>query len=335
MDCGAEDPNFQIPGATLTPVGFTLSFEDEIFVNFYYQVSDMTNVVEQGMLVFINNPGTASIAAADKIYTGSVASGSRFMNSTDGIAAKEMGDDRYYCAYVKLSNGTYAYSEPVQYSPKTYAANMLASNTASQKQKELCVAMLNYGAAAQVFFNYKTGNLMNAGLTAEQKAMVTAYDASYFKGAIAADPGKTGNFAATAGFSGKSASVSFEGAFAINYYLMPSAAVSGDMTLYIWDAAAYASEASLTTGNATAVVTAVKQSDGSYWGNISGIAAKNLDSTYYAAGVYTDASGNRCCTGVVAYSLSRYCMNNAEGSMGALAQATAMYGYYAAAYFAK
>lgn len=42
------------------------------------------------------------------------------------------------------------------------------------------------------------------------------------------------------------------------------------------------------------------------------------------------------CTGVVAYSLSKYCLNNAKPgkAMQALAAATAMYGYYAAQYFA-
>ena len=40
------------------------------------------------------------------------------------------------------------------------------------------------------------------------------------------------------------------------------------------------------------------------------------------------------CTGIIAYSLSRYCLNNANGTMGELAQNTAMYGYYAAQYFA-
>jgi hypothetical protein len=48
------------------------------------------------------------------------------------------------------------------------------------------------------------------------------------------------------------------------------------------------------------------------------------------AGVYTDEAGNEYCTGIIAYSLSKYCMNQADGSsMGELAQATAIYGYYA------
>ena len=76
-------------------------------------------------------------------------------------------------------------------------------------------------------------------------------------------------------------------------------------------------------------------SGSTYWGQVSGIAAKSLDETYYVAGVYTDADGNTYCTGVIAYSLSKYCMNNAKPGkdMQALASATAMYGYYAKLYF--
>jgi hypothetical protein len=53
------------------------------------------------------------------------------------------------------------------------------------------------------------------------------------------------------------------------------------------------------------------------------------------AGVYTDANGNTHCTGIIAYSLSKYCMNNAKPgkAMQELAAATAMYGYYANIHF--
>jgi hypothetical protein len=195
--------------------------------------------------------------------------------------------------------------------------------------------MLNYGTAAQEYFGYRTEDLMNAGLTAEQKALVNAYNASYFAGAQQADSSKIGGFSATAtGFSNKkSATVSFEGAFAINYYFPTTAAVNGDVKLYVWTPEDYAAANRLTMANASAVVTMEVQDNGSYWGQVQGIAAKSLDKTYYVAAVYTDATGNTHCTGVIAYSLSKYCMNNANGKMGALAQATAMYGYYAAAYF--
>jgi hypothetical protein len=246
-----------------------------------------------------------------------------------------MGDDRYYCVYVKLLNNKYYYSRMIQYSPKQYAISRLSRSTDPQ-MKALCVAMLNYGAAAQVYFDYKTDDLMNAGLTAEQQALVTAYDASFFKGAEAVDANKIGAFAATDGFSARSASVSFEGAFAINYYFAPSAAVEGDLQLYIWNPETYAGASQLTAENASDVISMTAQEGGAYWGQVKGIAAKMLDQTYYVAGVYTDAEGNTHCTGVIAYSLSKYCMNNAKPGkdMQALAAATAMYGYYAGEYFA-
>jgi hypothetical protein len=321
----------------VTAKSFTLSFEDEILVNLYYTVSDTTNVVEHGMLVFYNDPGAPDFSKADKVYNEPVydSAKARYMVTTDGIAAKEMGDTRYYVAYAKLTDGTYAYSKSYDYSPKKYSMNMLSKDSTSAKQKALCVAMLNYGAAAQSYFGYNTDNLMNAELTAEQKAMNIAYDETLFKNAVAVDPAKIGAFGATAtGFSKKTATVSFEGAFCVNYYFTPSAAVDGSMTLYIWTPEDYAAATTLTAENAI-VVPMVAGADGRHFGQVEGIAAKSLDETYYVAGVYTDANGNTYCTGIIAYSLSKYCINNAKPGkdMQELASATAMYGYYANLYF--
>lgn len=330
-----EDP-VQTVVPTVTAKSFTLSFESEVLVNYYYEISDTTDVAEQGMLVFDTNPGNADITKADHVYTGStyVKASGLYMNTTTGITPKELGDTRYYAAYVKLKDGTYVYSKVHDYSPRKYAINMLGKTTTSEKQKDLCVAMLNYGAAAQSYFGYRVNDLMNAGLTAAQKARVVDYSASLFTGAVAADSAKAANFTKTDGFTTRTATVSFDGAFAINYYFTPSKAVAGNMTLYIWTPDVYTSASRLTTGNAS-TVSMVRQSNGSYWAQVEGIPAKALDRTYYVAGIYTDTSGNSHCTGVIAYSLSKYCISKAVpgNSMQALAAATAMYGYYAAQYF--
>ena len=333
--CGASDPN--VSSITLTGKSFSLSFEDEILVNFYYTVDNVTDVVEQGMLVFHETPTAADIAKADEIYTGSAYNETTgyYLNTTAGIAAKEMGDSRSYCAYAKLEGGSYVYSPLYEYSPKKYAYNMLGKDSTSANQKALCVAMLNYGAAAQEYFGYNTDSLMNADLTDEQKALAVSYDASLFTGAVAADSGKIGVFTKTeTGFSSRSATVSFEGAFAINYYFTPNESVDGSVTFYYWDAADYAAASSLTASNATGKIIMVKNADGPYWAQISGIAAKQLDDTYYVAGFYTSNTEIRC-TGVIAYSLSKYCMNNAVdgNTMRELASAAAMYGYHAKVYF--
>jgi hypothetical protein len=248
-----------------------------------------------------------------------------------------MGDSNYYAAYAKLADGSYLYSRAYEYSPKKYAYNILAKTTASEKQKALCVAMLNYGTAAQLYFDYHTDDLMNDALTEAQKNMVVAYSADLFTGPVKADSNKIGKFAATEqSFSQRAATVSFDGALAINYYFSPNAQVNGDITFYYWSAADYASAAALTTANAAGSCSMVKMNDGSYWAQVSGIAAKEIDDTYYVAAVYS-SSGDTLCSGVIAYSLSKYCINHAKDGdvMQELAAATAMYGYYAKAYFSN
>jgi hypothetical protein len=324
---------------TLTGTGFTLSFEDEILVNFYYTAENTVDMVSNGMVVFYSDPGTADIAKADIVYTNAtyVESSGSYIVTTDGIAAKEMGDNRYYAAYAELEDGTYAYSTLYQYSPKKYALSRIKNST-NAEMKALCVAMLNYGAAAQNFFGYRTDDLMNSELTAAQKALVKPYTSDLLVGAVPADSRKTGNFTQTsAGFSGRSASVSFEGAFMINYYFAPDRTVNGDLTFYYWSAEDYAAANKLTTANATGKLPMKNLGDGSYSAQVTGIAAKQIDDTFYVCGVYT-SGGNTYCTGIIAYSLSRYCKNNAgsaDPGMQELAKATAVYGYHAATYFAN
>jgi hypothetical protein len=53
--------------------------------------------------------------------------------------------------------------------------------------------------------------------------------------------------------------------------------------------------------------------------------------------VYTDVNGNTYSTGILPYSLGFYCGNKvkAGGETADLAAAIAVYGYYAAIYFAQ
>ena len=317
-------------------IGATLSFEDEVYTNLYYTTTSLDGAAESdmGLLTWSSMPEDATFENAENVFEGAVynADNGRYMVRTDGIASKNLGDDIYMRPYVKLSTGNYVYGDLITYSPKQYAMSRL-ENSSNEKLKALCVAMLNYGAAAQTYFGYKTDVLANADLTAEQQALVSAYSADLFRGAIGANAAKVGEFAKTeTGFGTKYASVSFESAFAINYYFAPTAAVDSDVTMYYWTADAYASADTLTAENASGALTMVSDGSGNYWAQISGIAAKQLDETYYVAAVYT-SNGETFCTGVIAYSLSGYCMRNANGNMGELAQATAMYGYYAQQYF--
>ena len=156
------------------------------------------------------------------------------------------------------------------------------------------------------------------------------YDASMVQNVVKADAGKVGPFVMDGGYSNIWPTVSFEGAFAINFYFAPSQTVDGSMTMYYWDAETYNRVVVLAPWNASGTIT--MSEDGSNWGAaVEGIAAKSIDETVYVAALYT-SGGVTYSTGVIAYSLGQYCKtiaNNGE----AFGAATAVYGFYAKSYF--
>jgi hypothetical protein len=176
---------------------------------------------------------------------------------------------------------------------------------------------------------------VNADLTDANKALIEEYRSDMVHSVAMPSASKQGALAANGGFSAKQPTISLDSAFAINYYFTPSATVKGNMTFYYWNAADFAAVDVLSIENATG--SAVMTQEGARYGAaIEGIAAKDIDSALYACGVYTDASGNTYSTGILPYSVGFYCGNQAkgQGALADLAASIAVYGYYAAAYFA-
>ena len=337
--CGAVDPDYAEPVTvpTLTLVAPSLNFEDEIYYNVYYKSSDMTDVVEMGLITFDGYLAEGTIDDALEVIPGYVASGTNFMSHTNGIPSMKLGDALYFRVYAKLSDGTYAYSTTAAYHAVAYAKDILANST-NEKMKALVVAMLNYGAAAQVHFDHNTDSLMNSFLTDEQKALVSEYSSDMVDSIVAADSSKTGNFkAVSGGYSALAPSVAFEGAFSINYYFTPAKTMDGQLKLYYWKMDDYNAADVLTAENATGVVVMEETSvAGQYLGAVPEIAAKQIDQTVYVCGVY-ESNGVTYNTGVIAYSLAAYCLDRiAKGTetMKAFAAETIVYGYYAKQYFA-
>ncbi len=334
--CGEADPNYVpvvVPIITLkTP---TLLLEDTIKLNIYYTIDQDIALENMGMLTWSSKPDVVDISTAENIYPGATynAGNGYYGVNTDGIPAQNLGDIIYFCVYAELADGTIAYGKQVQYSPSTYAYNQI-NGGASAEMKALLVAILNYGAAAQTYLE-DTDALVNANLTDAAKALVEEYNADMVHSVAGVPAAKQGALASNGGFSAKKPSISLGGAFSINYYFTPSATVAGDMTLYYWNAAVFAAADVLSIENATGS-SVMANEDGVYGGAVAGIAAKDVDSALYACGVYTDANGNTYSTGILPYSLGFYCGNQvkAGGETADLAAAIAVYGYYAAAYFA-
>ena len=319
----------------------TLSFEGEVFYNVYFTASNVPNVEEMGLLTWYEKPASLTAAIyenAETIIPGAVynSSNDTYMARTQGIPAKQLGDNLYLRVYAKLTDGNYVYSGVTYYNAKYYANDIL-TNSQNVNMKALVVAMLNYGAAAQVHFNHNADNLMNASLTEEQNALVRNFSSDMISDLASVDSDKTANFTYNGGFSGGYPSVSFEGAFAINYYLTPKNTLDDTMTLYCWDLATYSSVSTLTEDNATAKITMKTAANpGEYIGSYAGIAAKQIDETVFVAGVY-ESNGVRYSSPVITYSLGSYCKDQIESgsaTMKAFSEATVVYGDCAETYFA-
>jgi hypothetical protein len=254
-----------------------------------------------------------------------------------GIPAKNMGDVKYMVVYAKQPGGGYLYSRVLQYSAKTYCLNRVQKSE-NENMRAVCVALMNFGAEAQKYFaattDYTYTTLMNVGFE-EYQYLVKAYDSDLLNLPTSVDAAKAGIFGTTAnGFSARSVSMSADGTFAPNYYFTPSVEVDG-VTFYYWTAEQYASVSQLTAANASGTM---EMSAGAvankYWACLDGIAAKDMDQTIYACGVY-EVDGVTYTTGVIPYSIARYCMNkvSAGSEIQDFAAATAVYGYHAKCYF--
>ena len=313
----------------------SLSFKEKIHYNifFYLGIDETVDLSDIGLIMFdsLNAEGTMDDAIA--VYSGAVEMDGKYMVATDGIHAKHMGDTIYFRVYAKLADGSYVYSKTVQYSAVTYAEHIFNSDK-PESAKALVVAMLNYGAAAQMFFGYNTDNLVNTFLTEEQKALPEQYrdDMANAVPVVAAE--KQGIFANNKGFNKRTPAVSFEGAFEINYFFTPAYAPVDGITLYYWTEADFEANEVLTVDNATGSLKLEGTGTEQYRGDIGGIAAKNLSENIYVAAVYSDGT-TTWTSGVLGYSISAYCGRLATngGTIADLAMATAVYGYHAKAYF--
>jgi len=90
-----------------------------------------------------------------------------------GIAAKEMADSVSITIYKSVDGETVKFSETYTDSVMNFADRLLA-NSKNANEKTMAVDMLNYGAAAQIEFNYNTNSLATQLLTDEEKALATA-----------------------------------------------------------------------------------------------------------------------------------------------------------------
>ncbi len=333
---GNETEDAPVTNGTITLNAMTLSLEDEIVYNLYFETQDITADADQmGLILWDEMPALPYINGGGTVMEGAVylPESDRYCVSSMGIPAKNMGDVKYMVVYAKQTDGTYVYSRVLQYSAKTYCLNRVQKSS-DDKMRALCVALMNYGAEAQKYFNYNTDSLMNEGFESYQY-LVQPYSSDLLNQPTAVTAAKAGSFGTSVnGFDSRSASMSADGTFALNYYFTTSVPVE-KVTFYYWTAEQYAAVAELTAANASGIKEMVPtQTANQFWANYDGIAARDMDQTVYVCGVY-EVDGEIYSTGVLAYSMAKYCVSKAETACDIqdFAKAMTVYGYQAKSYF--
>ncbi len=186
---------------------WNLVLGDEIAANFFVSVSDA--VSDDAVMVVADGYGAQQypLSAAEKDDSGNYVFTAR-------LAAAQLADS----ITLQLHDGENVGSVHT-YTAVDYAKSVLTGNY-GDSTKTLVKAMLNYGAAAQNYFNYNTENLANAGYESTETVEIPAVDASNMVS------GKAD------GISFYGASLVFRSKVAVRFYFK----VTGNIADYIFSA---------------------------------------------------------------------------------------------------
>lgn len=179
----AKSFTFTAEYASVSPAvslyGRSITLKDNIDVNYYMEMSD--SVFEHdAYLEFKIGGQTYKINASDAAEVNE--NGKTLYKFSCPVNAAQMSDTIE--TRIVIDNNT---KEEYSYSVKEYASELLSkSNEYPAETVKLVKALLNYGTAAQTFFEYNTDNPANGILSDADKA-VDAADFDAYKAVIKAD----------------------------------------------------------------------------------------------------------------------------------------------------
>ena len=145
--------------------GYTLSLEGDIGVNFYLRFNDIDALSNDAKMVFTIASINGQKTRTCEVYVKPQTDSSRSVATQDNgyyvfkclVNAKEMTSIITAQVVDGEAKGT-AYTYTVQ----DYAKYMLAHANKFEKEQDLIKAMLNYGCACQVYFDYNLENPANS-----------------------------------------------------------------------------------------------------------------------------------------------------------------------------
>lgn len=170
MFCTTQNNKGKVNANDIVPsleiVSYNISYGDSIYLVVAVDDGEVdSNLYNVEMLFWNSLPDSYDVTTADYQTSSKtemvVKEKECLIFYSNGIAAKEMADEIYMCAYVKIGNDEY-YSNVCKYSVVEYVYDRLNNNESTEKQINLYHAMLEYGASAQILFDYNLDRLANS-----------------------------------------------------------------------------------------------------------------------------------------------------------------------------
>ena len=182
-DCGAVRVVGPVYDANVNFSNLTMNMESSLKLSFQIDPNDIKGVADYYAILYKaggyeEKDVTVRINKDQMVNT--------YFAEFPMVIACDMGEKIEATLYVVDADGTVRYGKTISYSILDYLNMMMgyyeniakdpsnAGYEAACKWMQLAVETLNYGAAAQTEFGYKTDALVNAGLTNEQKAFALA-----------------------------------------------------------------------------------------------------------------------------------------------------------------
>ncbi len=162
--------------------GYTISLGDKIAVNYYMSLTEKTLNDANAKMVF-TVPDTGSTYTVEIPVSQAAKNGDYYVFTCE-VAAKEM------TSVIKAKLVTSESEVQLDdYTVQKYAEVILSDTVKYSKEQALVKAMLNYGAYAQVYFNYNTEDLANDSqyISDDDKVLPDTIDLSGYKATIAGE----------------------------------------------------------------------------------------------------------------------------------------------------
>ena len=331
------------PKALITQKGTNLSYEDLIFVIDIFDVQNAEDIdltTDAGMLIYTVDEYTAMqdniIFDEEHAVVGlkPYKDTEYYYAISDGIYTRDLHIEKYYIGYLKLSDGSYVFSEAKLYTPAIYAENMLNKDETDSETKDLCVALLNFNAAAQMYFHPNTNkdDLVNNILPEEDREL----DWSNVELNLAPEiPEEVMVERDTSVFTATGKNLLFEEMISLGAIYKIDDSIIENAVEYgtiFWTAEQFEAIDGLPSldnigdGIKTEMVQ-YRGRSGQWVSNAPEIAAKDMaDTEYYFLGYVVHADGTVSYSGMMSYTIEQYISNMADDAeMGELVKALYYY----------